>query len=76
MTWMDTIIITLRKLPVYEPTRVSLTMMPERVNTSLWLSDAISHTSMATLIVVNISSGNGLVPDSTEPLPEQMLTSQ
>ena len=29
---------------------------------------------MATEIWVNIGSGNGLVPDSTKPLPEPMLT--
>ena len=29
---------------------------------------------MATEIWVNIGSGNGLWPDSTKPLPEQMLT--
>ena len=26
------------------------------------------------MIWVNIGSGNGLLPDSTKPLPEQMLT--
>ena len=30
---------------------------------------------MATEIWVNISSGNGLLPDGTKPLPEPMLTS-
>ena len=35
---------------------------------SLWLSDAL-------WILVNIGSGNGLVPDGTKPLPEPMLTS-
>ena len=29
---------------------------------------------MATQILVNIGSGNGLLPDSTKPLPEPMLT--
>ena len=29
---------------------------------------------MATKIWVNIGSGNGLLPDGTEPLPEPMLT--
>ena len=29
---------------------------------------------MATEILVNISSGNGLLPDGTKPLPELMLT--
>ena len=29
---------------------------------------------MATEIWVNIGSGNGLLPDGTKPLPEQMLT--
>ena len=29
---------------------------------------------MATEIWVNISSGNGLLPDGTKPLPEPMLT--
>ena len=29
---------------------------------------------MATGIYVNIGSGNGLLPDSTKPLPEPMLT--
>ena len=28
---------------------------------------------MASLTLVNIGSGNGLLPDSTKPLPEQML---
>ena len=28
---------------------------------------------MATYIWVNIGSGNGLLPDSTKPLPEPML---
>ena len=32
---------------------------------SLWPSDAI---------YVNIGSGNGLLPDSTKPLPDPMLT--
>ena len=31
---------------------------------------------MATKILVNIGSGNGLLPDSTKPLPESMLTSE
>ena len=30
---------------------------------------------MVTQIWVNTDSGNGLVPDGTKPLPEQMLTS-
>ena len=29
---------------------------------------------MATQILVNIGSGNGLLADSTKPLPEPMLT--
>ena len=29
---------------------------------------------MATLIWVNIDSGNGLLPDGTKPSPEPMLT--
>ena len=29
---------------------------------------------MATEILVNIGSGNGLLPDSTKPLPEPMVT--
>ena len=29
---------------------------------------------MAAEIWVNIGSGNGLLPDGTKPLPEQMLT--
>ena len=29
---------------------------------------------MASKILVNIGSGNGLVPDGTKPLPEPMLT--
>ena len=29
---------------------------------------------MATQILVNIGSGNGLLPDSSKPLPEPMLT--
>ena len=29
---------------------------------------------MATMIFVNIGSGNGLLPDGTKPLPEPMLT--
>ena len=29
---------------------------------------------MATEVWVNIGSGNGLLPDSTKPLPEPMLT--
>ena len=29
---------------------------------------------MATEIWVNIGSGNGLLPDGTEPLPDPMLT--
>ena len=29
---------------------------------------------MTTEILVNIGSGNGLLPDSTKPLPEPMLT--
>ena len=29
---------------------------------------------MATEILDNIGSGNGLLPDSTKPLPETMLT--
>ena len=29
---------------------------------------------MATQILVNIGSGNGLLPDGTKPLPEPMLT--
>ena len=29
---------------------------------------------MATKIWVNIDSGNGLLPDSTKPLPEPMMT--
>ena len=29
---------------------------------------------MATEILVNIGSGNGLLPDGTKPLPEPMLT--
>ena len=29
---------------------------------------------MATGIYVNIGSGNGLLPDRTKPLPEQILT--
>ena len=31
---------------------------------------------MATYILVNIDSGNGLLPDGTKPLPEPMLTYQ
>ena len=31
---------------------------------------------MVTEIWVNISSGNGLLPDGTKPLPEPMLTYQ
>ena len=31
---------------------------------------------MVTEIWVNIGSGNGLLPDGTKPLPEQMLTSE
>ena len=31
---------------------------------------------MAAEIWVNIDSGNGLLPDSTKPLPEPMLTDQ
>ena len=31
---------------------------------------------MATEIWVNFSSGNGLLPDGTKPLPEPMLTYQ
>ena len=31
---------------------------------------------MVTYISVNIGPGNGLVPDSTKPLPEPMLTYQ
>ena len=38
---------------------------------SLWLSDA---NNMVTHILVNIDSGNGLLPDGTKPLPEPMLT--
>ena len=30
---------------------------------------------MATVILDNIGSGNGLLPDGTKPLPEPMLTS-
>ena len=33
-------------------------------------------TQMATKIWVNIGSGNDLLPDSTKPLPEPMLTYQ
>ena len=29
---------------------------------------------MPTKVWVNIDSGNGLLPDDTKPLPEQMLT--
>ena len=29
---------------------------------------------MATYILVDIGSGNGLLPDGTKPLPEPMLT--
>ena len=29
---------------------------------------------MATVILDNIGSGNGLLPDGTKPLPEPMLT--
>ena len=29
---------------------------------------------MATMILENIGSGNGLLPDGTKPLPEPMLT--
>ena len=29
---------------------------------------------MATLIEVNIGSGNGLLPDGTKPLPEPIMT--
>ena len=38
-------------------------------NNSLWPSD-----TMVTEIWVNIGSGNGLLPDSTKPLPQPMLT--
>ena len=31
---------------------------------------------MASEILVNTGSGNGLLPDGTKPLPEPMLTSQ
>ena len=31
---------------------------------------------MATVIWANIGSGNGLLPDGTNPLPELMLTTQ
>ena len=31
---------------------------------------------MALEILVNTGSGNGLLPDGTNPLPEPMLTSQ
>ena len=37
---------------------------------SLWLSDAI----MSSEVLVNIGSGDGLLPDSTKPLPEPVLT--
>ena len=47
------------------------TIHPIQLINSLRLSDA---TYMVSGILVNIGSGNGLLPDSTKPLPEPMLT--
>ena len=44
------------------------TVLYEIIVNSLWPSDTIW------LQMVTIASGDGLVPDSTEPLPEPMLT--
>ena len=40
------------------------------------MTQELTHCGIVTLygILVNIGSGNGLVPDSTKPLPEPMLT--
>ena len=46
-----------------------MTVFTEDSVYSLWPSDA-----MATQTYVNISSGNGLLYDSTKPLPEPMLS--
>ena len=47
-----------------------ITISPRGHNVnSLWPSDAIWRRDW-----VNIGSGNGLLPDSTKPLPEPMLT--
>ena len=44
-------------------------------NLDLTSAQVLTHCDhMATEIWVNIGSGNGLLPDSTKPLPEPMLT--
>ena len=55
--------------PHFELLTDTPTPHPYRFN-SLWLSDA----SMSSENLVNIGSGNGLLPDGTKPLPEPMLT--
>ena len=39
----------------------------------VWLTHCGLVMTLATLIWVNIGSGNGLLPDGTKPLPEPML---
>ena len=50
-------------------TTIEQSMWFRQTFNSLWPSDAIWRQ-----ILVNIGSGNGLLPDGTKPLPEPMLT--